>query len=146
MNIGELMKKLTAMVLVVLLLGGFSTKALSFDGHYHYREGRYYRDAGWWGLGGFVTGLAVGAYVSSLPPAYEVVMIDGVPYYYADGYYYQAGPGGYVVVTPPVIQGQAVPIGSNAMSYILGILFVIVLLLCIGLLLKKLLVREGKPA
>jgi len=140
------MKKLTAIALVVIILCGFSAKAFSWDGHYRYREGRYYRDAGWWGLGGFVTGLAVGAYVASLPPQYEIIEINGVPYYYADGYYYQAGPGGYVVVTPPTSQGQAAPAGNNAMVYILGTLFGIVLLLCIGLLIKKILLREPRSA
>jgi len=130
------------MLLVAMVLGGLSTKAFSWEGHYRYREGRYYRDAGWWGFGGFVTGLTVGAYVASLPPRYETVVIDGSPYYYADGYYYQAGPGGYVVVTPP--QGGSSPAGNNIMVYILGILFGILLLLGIGFLLKKLLAKEGR--
>jgi hypothetical protein len=140
------MKKPIAMLLAAMLIGGFSTKALSYEGHYWYRGGHYYRDAGWWGLGGFFTGLAVGAYVSSLPPRYETVIIDGAPYYYADGYYYQAGPSGYVVVAPPATQGQAAPSENNVMVYLLGILFGIVMLLCIGLLLKRLLVREGRTA
>lgn len=135
------MRKFTAIVLVAVLLGGFSTEAFSWHGHYGYREGRYYRDAGWWGFGGFVTGLAVGAYVTSLPPRYETVVINGVPYYYWDGYYYQAGPSGYVVVAPPA--GQAAPAGNNAMVYILGTLAGIALLLGIGLLSKKLLGKEG---
>ncbi len=137
------MKKLTAMLLVAIVLCGLSTKAFSWE-HYRYGGGRYYRDAGWWGFGGFVTGLAVGAYVASLPPRYEVIEIDGVPYYYADGYYYQAGPGGYVIVAPPASQGPALPAGNNVMGYILGILFGVLLLLCIALLLKKFLAKEGK--
>jgi hypothetical protein len=140
------MKKSIAMVLAAMLLFGFSTKAFSWDGHYHYGGGHYYRDAGWWGFGGFMTGLAVGAYVASLPPQYETVVIGGVPYYYADGYYYQAGPGGYVVVAPPATQGQTSPGENNVMLYILGMLVGVILLLCIGLLLKKLLVREGRTA
>jgi hypothetical protein len=140
------MKKLTAMLLVMILLGGFSANAFSWGGHYGYRDGHYYRHAGWWGLGGFVTGLAVGAYVASLPSGYETVVIDGAPYYYADGYYYQAGPSGYVVAVPPASQGQADPPANNVMIYILGTLFGIILLLCIGLLLKKLLVRGARPA
>jgi hypothetical protein len=138
------MKKLTAIVVVAMLLCGFTAKAYSWNGHYRYREGRYYRDAGLWGLGGFVAGLTVGAYVSSLPPQYDTVVIAGVPYYYADGYYYQTGPSGYVVVTPPASQGQSPPMKNNGMFYILGTLFGILLLLCIGFLSRKLLVREGK--
>ena len=134
------MRKLIPVVLIALLIGGFSTKAISWDGHYRYRGGSYYRDAGWWGFGGFVTGLAVGTYVASLPPRYETVVINGAPYYYVDGYYYQAGPGGYVVVTPPA-QGQAAPAGSNGLLYVLGTLCGIVLLLGIGVLVKQVLVK-----
>jgi len=140
------MNKSIVMVLVAILLCGFSTKSFSWGGHYQYRGGRYYSDAGWWGVGGLVTGLAVGAYVASLPPQYETVVIGGSPYYYADGYYYQTGPNGYVVVTPPASQGQTSPMRNNAMVYILGTLFAILLLLCIGVLLKKLLGREVKSA
>lgn len=139
------MRKLIGVLLVAMILCGLPNSAFSWEGHYHYRNGHYFRDAGWWGFGGFVTGLAVGAYVTSLPPRYETVFIDGVPYYYADGYYYQAGPAGYVVVSPPASQGQPGPTG-NIIVYILAILFGIVLLLCIGLLLKKLLVKEGRIA
>ncbi len=140
------MKKLTTMLLVVMLLGGLSANAFSWDGHYRYRDGHYYRDAGWWGFSGFVTGLAIGAYVSSLPPGYETIVIGGVPYYYSDGYYYQVGPNGYVVVAPPVSAGQTIPTENNSMIYILGMLCGILLLLGIGLLVKKLLVREGRIA
>jgi len=134
------------MLLVAIVLCGFSTKSLSWDGHYRYARGHYYRDAGWWGLGGFVTGLAVGAYVTSLPPQYETVVIGGVPYYYADGYYYQAGPSGYVVVAPPATQGETSFPENNVMICIFGVLIGVILLLCIGLLLKKLFVREARPA
>lgn len=140
------MKKSIAFLLVMVLLSGFSTKALSWDDHYRYRGGHYYKDVGWWGFGGFATGLAVGAYVASLPPHYEIIFIGGVPYYYADGYYYQAGPSGYVIVAPPAPQGQTIPIENNGMPYVLGTLFGILLLLCIGLLLKKLLIRETRSA
>ena len=137
------MRKLMAMVLAVILLCGLSTEAFA---RYHYGGGHYYRDAGLWGFGGFVTGLAVGAYVSSLPPRYEMVVISGVPYYYADGYYYQVGPSGYVVVAPPVVQGQAAPpAGSGPVVYVLGTLFAILLLAGTVLVLKNLFARESGP-
>lgn len=132
------MKKLIVLLLVVMLLCSLSTEAFAWGNHYRYSEGRYYRSAGWWGLGGFVTGLAVGAYVASLPPRYETIVVSGVPYYYVDGYYYQTGPSGYVVVTPPIAQGQTNTTGYNPSIYILGTLFGILLLAGIGLLLKKL--------
>ena len=137
------MRKPMAVLLTAVLLCGLSTEA--FAAHYHYRGGHYYRNAGWWGLGGFVTGLAVGAYVTSLPPRYETVVIGGAPYYYADGYYYQTGPSGYVVVSPPVVQGQAVPAGNSPMVYVLGTLCAILVLAGTVLVLKKLFAREDGP-
>jgi len=139
------MKKTIGLILAVFLVSGVSTSGYCFWDHYHYHGGHYYRDAGWWGLGGFVTGLAVGAYVASLPPSYETVYIDGTPYYYADGYYYQSGPSGYVVVSPPAGQSEqdSPSGGGNVMMFILEILVGVVLLLGIGLLLKKLLLAKA---
>ncbi|HZQ45660.1 MAG TPA: DUF6515 family protein [Verrucomicrobiae bacterium] len=59
-----------------------------------------------WGRfwGGFVTGAIVGA----LPYGYQSVNVGGVPYYYADGTYYQQAPsGGYEVINPPA--GATIP-------------------------------------
>ena len=90
----------------------------------------------------------MGAYVASLPPAHETVFIDGTPYYYADGYYYQTGPNGYVVVDPPAgaAQQSSAPPGANPMMYILGTLFAILLIAGIGLLLKILFTQERRAA
>jgi hypothetical protein len=131
------MKKPITVLLMMLLLCNLSSEAFGWGEHYHYRDGRYFSSAGWWGLGGFVTGLAVGAYVTSLPPRYETVEVAGVPYYYADGYYYQAGPNGYVVVAPPAAQGQVTGAPPSAWVYIGGTLLGILLLGCIILVLKK---------
>ena len=50
-----------------------------------------------------LTGLAIGAIVTSLPNASETVYVSGEQYYYADGTYVQATDDGqYVVVVPPV--------------------------------------------
>ena len=44
----------------------------------------------------------IGIYLPVLPPDYATVWVGGVPYYYADGVYYNVAPGqGYVVVAPP---------------------------------------------
>ena len=44
----------------------------------------------------------VGIFLPVLPPDYATVWVGGVPYYYADGVYYNVAPGhGYVVVAPP---------------------------------------------
>jgi hypothetical protein len=137
------MKKLTAISLALLLFCGLSsTNAFSWD-HFRYREGHYYRHAGWWDFGGaFVSGLAVGALVSSLPPDHETYIINGIPYYYYDGYYYQNGPDGYVVVDPPAGQPLPGPVENNSMMYILGTLIAILLISGIALLLKKLFIKE----
>ena len=134
------MKKIMISLLVIILLCGLSTSAFARGGHYRYSNGSY----SWWGLGGFLSGLAVGSYVTTLPPRYETVQVGGVPYYYYDGYYYQSGPSGYMVVAPPAIQGQTVvqeqgnAMGSNGMVYVLGTLFGILVIAGIGLILKKL--------
>jgi hypothetical protein len=44
----------------------------------------------------------VGIFLPVLPPDYATVWVGSVPYYYADGVYYNVAPGrGYVVVAPP---------------------------------------------
>jgi hypothetical protein len=71
---------------------------------YHYREdGRWYRNGFLW-FDTAVTFLAIGALVDRLPPKRATVVYAGVPYYYADGYYYRVyDQGGYVVVQPPIV-------------------------------------------
>jgi hypothetical protein len=68
-------------------------------GHYYYRGGRWY-DSGWfWGW--FATGLAIGTIVTTLPPYYETVYVNGFPYYYYDSVCYRPYPSGYIVVPAP---------------------------------------------
>jgi len=67
-----------------------------------------------WGWGGFVAGAVVG----SVPRPYETVVVNGSPYYYSQGTYYQSGPSGYVAVNPP--SGAAVtgpPPGAIPVAY-----------------------------
>jgi hypothetical protein len=72
------------------------------DAHY-YRDGRWYRH-GWFGWEFAVSALAIGAFISSLPPRHTTVVVEGAPYYHDDRYYYRQIPeGGYVVVPAPVI-------------------------------------------
>lgn len=65
--------------------------------HYHYWHDDD-NDAAW----ALFAGLAIGAFVASLPPRYETVTVAGSPYYYADGTYYQASGDQYEVVPAPV--------------------------------------------
>jgi hypothetical protein len=48
--------------------------------------------------GGFLPGVVVG----SLPVGFQTIVVNGAPYNYYDGVYYQPGPSGYVEVYPPV--------------------------------------------
>jgi hypothetical protein len=72
------------------------------DRHY-YRDDRWYRH-GWLGFGFAVSALTIGALIDFLPPRYTTVVVEGIPYYHDDRYYYRQLPeGGYVVVPEPVI-------------------------------------------
>ena len=44
----------------------------------------------------------IGALVYSIPRGYQLMMIDGVPYYFYDGVFYRRVLEGYRVVVPPV--------------------------------------------
>ncbi len=75
------------------------------------------------GFGRFWGGFVTGAVVASLPFGYQTVNVGGVPYYYADGAYYQQGPSGYVVVNPPsgaMLNGPppgSIPIVADGQTY-----------------------------
>ncbi|MDD5422201.1 MAG: DUF6515 family protein [Candidatus Omnitrophota bacterium] len=72
-------------------------------GWHHYSNGHWYRDGLLW-FDTAVSVLAIGALIDRLPPRYTTVVYAGVPYYYAEGYYYRPyDRGGYIVVQPPVI-------------------------------------------
>ena len=68
---------------------------------HYYHNGHWYRH-GWLGLNVAVPVLSTGVYVSTLPPAYTPVVVQGATYYYGDNTYFSPSPdGGYVVVAPP---------------------------------------------
>lgn len=72
-----------------------------------YRDTRYYFHGGVWyrpsGPRFVVVAPPIGLSISLLPPYYTTVWVGGVPYYYADGVYYNWRPmdRSYVVVDPP---------------------------------------------
>jgi hypothetical protein len=66
-----------------------------FDVHRHFDVDVDRRHHFW---GGFVPGVIVG----SLPIGYQTIVVNGAPYNYYDGVYYQPGPSGYAEVYPPV--------------------------------------------
>lgn len=68
--------------------------------HYWYDRGQWYRREG---VEWIVVDAPLGAFVATLPPFYTTVMLDDVPYYYANDTYYEwnAGQQEYRIVAPP---------------------------------------------
>ena len=68
----------------------------------------------WYGYpywGGFSPGYFIGSAVAT---GYQLVNVNGVLYYYANGYYYQQDPyGNYVIVNPPTIPQQPVVVNPE---------------------------------
>jgi hypothetical protein len=77
---------------------------------------------------GFNPGMIIG----TLPPNYNQIYIGGTPYYYDQGVYYQPGPSGYEVVTPPIGAvvpqlppgGVSIPTSSGVYYYAAGAFYV----------------------
>jgi hypothetical protein len=68
-------------------------------GNYFFHGGVWFRP---WGGRYEVVTPPLGIFLPILPPDYVTLWMGGVPYYYADGVYYNQAPGqGYVVVAPP---------------------------------------------
>ena len=68
-------------------------------GNYFYHGGVWFRP---WGGRYVVVTPPLGIFLPVLPPDCVTLWVGAVPYYYADGVYYNTAPGqGYVVVTPP---------------------------------------------
>lgn len=96
-------KILAAMVFLLVFSLSYSN-AFAGDrhhghGHYYYRGGHWHSNGWFWG--GVATALAAGTIVAALPPYYETIYVNGVPYYYYDGIYYRACPKGYIVIQEP---------------------------------------------
>ncbi|MGA7932351.1 MAG: DUF6515 family protein [Kovacikia sp.] len=68
--------------------------------------GGYYTPPGW-GLAGLATGLAIGATLTTPPPYYTPVVVEGNNYIYSDGVFLQPSGSSYVVIKPPI--GAVVP-------------------------------------
>lgn len=72
-----------------------------------YHDDRFYFDSGIWyrpsGARFVVVAPPIGLSVSVLPPFYTTLWVGGLPYYYADGVYYNWRPAErrYIVVEPP---------------------------------------------
>ncbi len=76
--------------------------------HRHYRG--YYGWGPYW---------SVGAYFNYIPDYYTTVYVDGSPYYYCDGSYFQPYSDGYMVVPPPTAtpsEDQEAPAGAPSVE------------------------------
>ena len=74
---------------------------------YHYQDGRFFRSGGLFGLFNILVRIPpVGAVVTVLPPEHNVIIVDGVTYFYYDNIYYTSCSTGYIVVNKPVIIKQ----------------------------------------
>jgi hypothetical protein len=74
--------------------------------HYYFHGGAWYRQ---WGPNFLVVAPPIGIGIDLLPPYYTTVWLGGVPYYYADGAYYQWQPERrqYIVAQPPADAADA---------------------------------------
>lgn len=85
---------------------GYRRGGSHYSGSYH----RHYH--GYYGWGSYWPYWSTGAYLTYLPDDYTTVYVDGSPYYYCDGSYFQPYSNGYVVVptpTPAASEDQEAP-------------------------------------
>jgi hypothetical protein len=82
--------------------GGYS------HGYYGGYYGGFYGHHGWgfyrphyWGLDFTYVTPSVGAVVAYMPEGYTTLVVNGIRYYYCDGYYFRSCPSGYVIVPAP---------------------------------------------
>ena len=81
------------------------------DGRFHYHEGVWYSPCGGYFC---VARPAYGLMVPMLPIDMVVLPFAGMTYYFANGNYYRAVPGGYVVVQPPLGIETTMPTPTQA--------------------------------
>jgi hypothetical protein len=96
--------------------GGY--RSVGYRGGYDGYHGGYGWRGGYggWGLGG----LGIGLYFATRPFYYSTYWADGVPYYYADGNYYEwdGGVGQYETVIPPaVVERQTLAQSPKLVAY-----------------------------
>lgn len=81
------------------LQGRGNTQRAGHGNRHYYHNGNWNRN-GWFGWGVQVPAFSNGVLVSSLPPGYTTVMVQGNTYYYGENTYFRpVSSGGYVVVT-----------------------------------------------
>jgi hypothetical protein len=120
MDMKILMKKAGLFVGLCLIIALSASSASAWGGggrhggynHGYYGRGGYGGYHGWgfyrpyWGFGfsgygGYLP--SVGAVVAYMPEGYSSFFVNGVRYYYCDGYYFRPCPSGYVIVQEPAV-------------------------------------------
>lgn len=87
--------------------GSWHDNGYGHGGYYHggrgvyWHGGRGYWSGSSWFWNGAAIALIVGAMVATLPPSYQTVYVQNVPYYYYNNVYYRPAADGYVVVDSP---------------------------------------------
>jgi hypothetical protein len=72
-----------------------------YRGFHHGYAWGFYRP--YWGVNFSYITPSVGAIVAYMPAEYTTVVVNGIKYYYCDGYYFRSCPSGYVVVPAPTV-------------------------------------------
>jgi hypothetical protein len=92
---------------------GYNHGYYGYNGYYGYHGWGFNRPYWGFSIGGFTP--SVGAVVAYMPEGYRTYIINGVRYYYCDGYYFRSCPSGYVIVPEPVVStaGSAEPAAKS---------------------------------
>ncbi len=80
-----------------------------WDWGYHHPHGYHWYDGSWWLGDAIVSSLVIGATIAALSPAYTIVYVNGIPYYYDNGYYFRPYGTRYIVVADPMVPVTVVP-------------------------------------
>jgi hypothetical protein len=102
---------------LIVALSASSTSAWHGGGRfggYHHGFGFNHGYSGWgfyrpyWGVNFSFATPQIGAVVAYMPEGYRTYVVNGVRYYYCDGYYFRSCPSGYVIVPQPVTSSVSV--------------------------------------
>ena len=76
------------LIFIAVMIIAVNAYAWSTPSHFRYRNGQYEKAGSILDLSKSI--LKVGDIVDSLPPRRQLLLIQGLPYYYYDGIYYNA--------------------------------------------------------
>jgi hypothetical protein len=84
---------------------------------YRYHDGKFFR-LGWFGFEFALLTPPIGAIVTTIPAGHRTILVSGVNYYYYNNIYYTTYPGGYIVVSEPVIPAPVVVRNTPAVQVV----------------------------